>query len=193
MINRNLKSFYYGIVVFGITNLLYVSLRYGKTSEFNVILFLLFCVLIVVSLVQIIQLLIIIYNRKTKIPKIIIGINLILFCTIPITEYFRRKDFSGEKKLEAAFIDDRSRMDLTLFKNGKYLIKSNWLFGMEEFKGDYILNKDTIEFKKYPLVENDLLAKKIIMKKDKIFFRRNKNGEYDTTFYYFQIDFDKKR
>jgi len=84
-------------------------------------------------------------------------------------------------------------MDLTLFENGRYLIKSNWLFGEETFTGKYQMKGDTIEFEKYPVIENDAVAKRIIRKNNKIYFNLNNQGKYDTTFYYFQIDFDKHR
>jgi hypothetical protein len=100
--------------------------------------------------------------------------------------------FLGDKALEASFLDDRSRIDLTLYKNGKYIMHSSWLFGSENFTGKYNMHGDTIEFDKKPLTNNDFIAKTIIRHGDKIYFFQNKKGLYDTEFYYFKIDFDKK-
>ena len=105
---------------------------------------------------------------------------------------YRNGGFWGNKIIEGVFIDDRSRMDLTCFENGHYIIYSNWLFGAETFTGKYSLHGDTIEFNTYPVVDNDFVSKKIIWKGNKIYFTQDKSGNYDTTFYYFQIDFDKK-
>lgn len=98
----------------------------------------------------------------------------------------------GEKTLEATFLDDRSRMDLILYKNGKYVIHSNWLSGSENFTGKYNMHGDTIEFEKYPMTDNNFIAKKIIRRGDKIYFFLNKKDLYDTDFYYFKIDFAEK-
>lgn len=116
---------------------------------------------------------------------------IILIVSMPLNYCYRNGLFWGKKIIEAAFIDDRSRMDLTLYKNGNFLINSNWLFGDETFTGKYQIKGDTIEFTKYPVVDNDFVAKKIIRKNKKIYFRLNNPSNYDTTFYYFQIDFDK--
>jgi hypothetical protein len=100
--------------------------------------------------------------------------------------------FLGKKVLEAAFLDDRSRMDLTLYKNGKYVIHSDWIFGSENFTGKYNMHGDTIEFENYPVTDNDFIAKTIIRHGDKIYFFINKKGLYETDFYYFKIDFEEK-
>ena len=112
---------------------------------------------------------------------------------MPLNYLYRNGFFWGKKIIEATFLDDRSRMDLTLFENGNYLINSNWLFGEESFTGTYKMKNDTIEFINYPVTDNDFIAKKNIIYRDKIYFRQDNSGHYDTTFYYFQIDFDKRK
>jgi hypothetical protein len=112
---------------------------------------------------------------------------------MPLYEYYQNGGFWGKKVLESAFIDERSRMNLTLFENGKYQIVSNWLIGQESFTGNYKIYKDTIEFEEYPVIDNDFISKKIIIKNNKIYFRLDNFGKYDTTFYYFQIDYEKNR
>ena len=126
-------------------------------------------------------------------PKWTLTFCLILLVSMPLNYCYRNGFFWGKKIIEAAFLDDRSRMDLTLYENGRFLINSNWLFGDETFTGKYHLKGDTIEFTKYPVIDNDFVAKRIIRKDKKIYFRLSDSLHYDTTFYYFQIDFDKGR
>ena len=99
--------------------------------------------------------------------------------------------FWGKKIIESAFLDDRSRMDLELYENGKYLIYSNWFFGENRFEGNYKLNGDTIIFAKTPVTDNDFIEQKIVIDRSekKIYFRKGINESYDKSFYYFQIDF----
>ena len=93
--------------------------------------------------------------------------------------------------MEAAFLDDRSRIDLALYKSGDYIIFSNWMFGEERFQGTYQIVNDTIIFNDHPVVDNDFVARKILIDKEKkrIYFTKDKNGNYKKDFYYFQIDF----
>lgn len=104
---------------------------------------------------------------------------------------YRSGWFWGNRILNAAFIDERSRMDLELYQNGKFIIASNWFFGEERFEGTYKISSDTIIFDKYPVVDNDFIAKEIIINRPakKVYFRKDADGKYDTSFYYFQIDF----
>ena len=92
--------------------------------------------------------------------------------------YYRNGGFWGKKIIEAAFVDDRSRMDLTLFKNGHFIITSNWMIGAGTFTGTYQMRNDTIEFDNHPVVDNDFVAKKIIIKNKKTYFRQSKFGYY---------------
>ncbi|WP_143961319.1 hypothetical protein [Litoribacter populi] len=97
------------------------------------------------------------------------------------------------KTLEAVFIDERSRMDLMLFENGTYIIFANWLLGEERFGGRYEIRGDTLHFKKSPVTDNNFINTESIIdyKAGKIYFRKGKDGEYDTTYYYFKIILDK--
>lgn len=129
--------------------------------------------------------------KYKKLPNTILSITfLILTCSYILTYATRNGALSGEKYLEAAFLDDRSRMDLTLYKNGEFVIYSNWLFGEERYTGSYHLKGDTIVFDKYPMPENDFISKEIVINRTekKIYFREVGNGNYEMSFYYFQID-----
>lgn len=124
------------------------------------------------------------------------SLTTIIIFTILTTSYIlaygdRNGLFWGKKIIEAAFIDDRSRVDLSLYKNGKFTIFSNWFFGEQRFEGTYKMNGDTIIFNKCQVVDNGLVSKEIIIDKQKnrIYFNKDKEGKYDTRFYYFQIDF----
>jgi hypothetical protein len=128
-------------------------------------------------------------NQLPSIPSILIFAFLL---AVSVSIYGNRNGiFWGEKIIDAAFLDDRSRMDLELYENGKYLIYSNWLFGENRFEGNYKLNGDTIVFTKTPVTDNDFIEQKIIIDRSarKIYFRKDNEGNYDKSFYYFQIDF----
>ncbi|MEI7508035.1 MAG: hypothetical protein WCJ62_01055 [Flavobacterium sp.] len=103
---------------------------------------------------------------------------------------YRNGAFFGTKYLTGTFLDERSRMDIILYKNGKYIIFSNWLFGEDRFEGNYKVDNDTILFEKYPIIDNDFISQKIVINKveKKIYFRKNKNGNYNKDFYYFKIE-----
>ena len=114
----------------------------------------------------------------------------ITFCFI-ITFGYRNGWFEGQMVMDAAFLDDRSRMDLELYKNGKYIIYSNWLFGEERFEGEYTMQGDTIKFATTPVTDNDFIAQKVLIdrKENRIYFHKLSDGQYEKDFYYFQIDF----
>ncbi|WP_143961210.1 hypothetical protein [Litoribacter populi] len=105
--------------------------------------------------------------------------------------YGFRNGLFWNKSLEAAFIDERSRMDLMLFENGNYIIFANWFLGEERFEGKYEIRGDTLVFKKSPVTDNDFINTESIIDYNagKIYFKKGKDGEYDTTYYYFQINF----
>lgn len=175
------------IISITLTTLLSFLLSYDFFPTYQIFLFLLFSISII-SLIMTIGSWISI--RKFP-PKWLFFICTILVISMPLNYYYRNGGFWGKKIIEAAFLDDRSRIDLTLFENGHFLINSNWLLGDETFTGTYQLHGDTIEFDKFPVVNTDLISKKIIISGTKIYFAKNKLGNYDTTFYYFQIGFDK--
>lgn len=137
--------------------------------------------------------LIIIKIRETKQQPNLLPVLLTMVIILGYSLHFGSRNglFDGEKVLDGAFLDDRSRMDLTLYSNGKYTIYSNWLFGGERFEGRYELKGDTIIFKNYPVVDTDFVAQKIIIDKEggRIYFRKLSDGAYDKDFYFFQIGF----
>lgn len=137
--------------------------------------------------------LIVIRIRETKQLPYWLPISLSLFILVAYSLHFGSRNglFDGEKVLDGAFLDDRSRMDLALYSNGKYTIYSNWLFGEQRFEGRYELKGDTIIFKNYPVIDTDFVADKIIIdrEKERIYFRRFEDGTYEEDFYYFQIGF----
>ena len=126
-------------------------------------------------------------------PKWTLISCIILMVCMPLNYCYSNGFFWGKKIIEAAFLDDRSRMDLTLYENEHFIINSKWLFGDKTFTGKYHIKGDTIEFTKFPVIDNDFVAKTIIRKDKKIYFRLNDPLNYDTTFYYFQINFDNNR
>ena len=175
-----------------LTTILSFSLSYDFLPAYSIFLFILFIVCAIININFFIKAIkICISNKRFPSPSLIITF-LFFSILIPLNYCFRNGLFWGKKVIEAAFLDDRSRMDLTLFENGHFLINSNWLFGDETFTGKYRLRGDTIEFTKYPVTDNDFIEKKIVRKNNKIYFRKDNADNYDTTFYYFQIDFDKQ-
>jgi hypothetical protein len=142
------------------------------------------------SIVVFVKLLILATKQKRLPNKFIVLGTLVIIILFLLTYGVRNGAFYGEKIIDSAFLDDRSRIDLTLYENGKYIIFSNWLFGEERFQGTYKIKGDTIYFDNYPL-KNNFIAKKIVInkKEKKIYFKKNKNGKYDRSFYYFQIDY----
>jgi len=142
------------------------------------------------SIVVFVKLLILATKQKRLPNKFIVLGTLVIIILFLLTYGVRNGAFYGEKIIDSAFLDDRSRIDLTLYENGKYTIFSNWLFGEERFQGTYKIKGDTIYFDNYPL-KNNFIAKKIVInkKEKKIYFKKNKNGKYDRSFYYFQIDY----
>ncbi len=98
--------------------------------------------------------------KQRQLPKTILSIALIIMTSCYILTFaLRNGAFAGPKYIDAAFLDDRSRMDLTLYENGKFVIYSNWLFGEERYEGEYHLKGDTIIFDNYPVVDNDFISK----------------------------------
>jgi len=168
-------------------------LKIGKASLFDIALFLVLLIGIVISIISLLKAVKFSFINKLLPSKWLLLALFILTTSMPLYEYYQNGGFWGKKVLESAFIDERSRMDLTLFENGKYQIVSNWLIGQESFTGNYKIYKDTIEFEEYPVIDNDFISKKIIIKNNKIYFRQDNFGKYDTTFYYFQIDYEKNR
>lgn len=131
-------------------------------------------------------------KKSHQLPSRLSILIFILLLSVSVSVYGNRNGmFWGEKIIDSAFLDDRSRMDLELYENGKYLIYSNWLFGENRFEGNYKLNGDTIVFNKTPVTDNDFIAQKIVIDRTakKIYFRKGSDGNYDKSFYYFQIDF----
>lgn len=125
-------------------------------------------------------------------PKAVTTLAFVLVATTFVLLYgYRNGWFWGRSIIDGAFIDDRSRMDLELYQNGRFMIYSNWLFGEERYEGTYKLKGDTIIFDKYPVRENDFIAKEIIIDRPekKIYFKKDTAGNYEKSFYYFQIDY----
>ncbi len=146
-------------------------------------LFISICVFLILTIIQ--------FKKDKKFPesiKLISFVSLIIAFSIIFAQ--RNGAFYGPIYLKGKFLDDRSRMDLELYQNGKYIVYSNWLFGEERFVGNYKIKNDTIIFGKFPVIDNDFISQKVIIDKaeKKIYFRKNNNGNYDKSFYYFQIE-----
>ena len=191
--NKVIQSWRYLLIVTSITTFTFFLLSYDISPEKDLYLLIILVIGIVATIILVINAICrSIYLRQLPSKKILYTF-LILLASMPLNYCYRNGMFWGKKMVEAAFLDDRSRMDLTLFENGHYIISSGTPFSEETYIGKYQLNGDTIEFNKYPVVDNDFVARKIIRKKNKIYFNLLKSGEYDTTFYYFQDNFDKRR
>ncbi len=119
-----------------------------------------------------------------KIKLIIVGLLLV---TSTIVYMSFNGGFWGEKIISATFLDDRSSMRLKLYKNGKYVLVSDWMFGDKRYIGNYRIETDTIYFDNYPLGDNDFVSKKLVLVNDSIYFRLLPDGQYDKHFYYFKI------
>ena len=191
--NKNINAWRTSLISIIITTTAFFILSYDFISILDPFLFIILVIGIFTTCMFIISATITSIFCRQFPPKWALISSIVLIVSIPLNYGYKNGFFWGKKIIEAAFLDDRSRMDLTLFENGRYLIKSNWLFGEETFTGKYQMKGDTIEFEKYPVIENDAVAKRIIRKNNKIYFNLNNSGNYDTTFYYFQIGFDKHR
>ncbi|GGK80548.1 hypothetical protein ACD591_09970 [Rufibacter glacialis] len=114
-----------------------------------------------------------------------------LAASFALTFAYRNGLLWGTPVLDAAFIDDRSRMDLELYKNGKYLLLSGWMFGEERFSGTYTMEGDRVIFGEYPIAGSDFIPRELLVdkKEKRIYFSKKVDGIYDSSYYYFQIDF----
>lgn len=101
---------------------------------------------------------------------------------------YKQGVFYGKKLIDATFHDERSGMTLALYSTGHYIINSDWMFGSENFSGTYRTLGDSIIFNKFPVVDNDFVAQIIVKRGNRIYFNKDKYGDYkDTTYYYFKI------
>ena len=191
-VNRAIRPWKNLLIVTAITTITFFVISYDFFLSIDLYLYLLLLIGIIITLIFFVIAINTIFTFKQLPSKWLIIFPVILIISMPLNYCYNNGVFWGKKIIEAAFLDDRSRMDLTLFENGHFLINSNWLFGNESFHGTYHLHSDTIVFNHYPVVDNDFVSKKIVRKNSKIYFRQDNLGAYDTSFYYFQIDFDKK-
>jgi hypothetical protein len=193
-VNKSLfRSWKKLLIAIIITTIFFFLLSYDIFLEYSPFLFLALLIGIIATIIFLITAINSSISERQIPSKWIIIACLILIVIMPLNYLYRNGLFWGKKIIEAAFLDDRSRMDLTLFENGNYLINSSWIFGEESFTGTYKMKNDTIEFTKYPVTDNDFIAKKIVIQGNKIYFSQDIFGHYNTTFYYFQIDFDKRK
>lgn len=182
------KHFNISIALFTISFGLYLTEIYDIFLNFEIITTLLGILLLFVAIGLFIASIIRFIHEKQSPNKITLILSTTLAISFSIIYSYREGYLTEKIFIKAKFIDDRSRIDIKFYKSGKYVIYSNWLFGEERFEGTYKLKKDTIEFNNYPLMENDLIAQKVILIKDKIYFKKDNKNEYDKSFYYFQIE-----
>ncbi len=191
---RKIQKFSNYLITFlGVSLVLYIVEINDWILSYEIFIDLLF-IPIIISFIVFFILTIIELNKSRQAPSIIsISIFAVFLITFVFLYGYRNGLFFGKKIIDSSFLDDRSRMDLKLYENGKYIIFSNWLFGENRFEGNYKLNGDTIVFNKTPVTDNDFISKKIIInrKENRIYFRKKKDGNYDKSFYYFQINFKK--
>ncbi|MCJ8165405.1 hypothetical protein MKJ04_11175 [Pontibacter sp. E15-1] len=179
------------LLILSISYALYIVVAYDFITIYEIFVDLALFATLIGSIVYIFK--VVIALAKTKhLPKksTTLVTCAIAFCYL-LTFGNRNGMFEGGKILDAAFLDDRSRMDLALYENGTYIIFSNWMFGEERFEGKYSLEGDTIKFLTTPVIDTDFIAQEAIIdrKEKKIYFRKNLDGSYMKDFYYFQIDF----
>jgi hypothetical protein len=173
------------IVAFG----LYIIEIFDLIAMYEIFISIPLSIIILGSLVLFVITIIEIYKLK-RLPN---TLSILLFLIIILcwsTIYVKRNGFFWHKFIVASFIDDFSRTDITMYSNGKYIIFDNWLFGEQRYEGNYKMKGDTIVFKKIPVTDNNFISKEIILDRmnNRIYFRKDENGNYDKSFYYFQID-----
>lgn len=107
---------------------------------------------------------------------------------VPVIMFYRTGFFWGTPIVTGAFIDDRSRMDIQFYKNGKYILTEGWMLGSEQYEGTYHTYGDTIEVSFFPFAQNGEKMPKLFRRNNKIFFPQNGLGEYDTSYDFFEIE-----
>ncbi|MBD1396198.1 hypothetical protein H9Q13_03390 [Pontibacter sp. JH31] len=179
------------LLILSISYALYIVVAFDFITLYEIFVDLALFATLVGSIVYIFK--VVIASAKTKhLPK---KSTILITCAVAFCYFLtfgnRNGMFEGGKILDAAFLDDRSRIDIALYENGKYIIFSNWMFGEERFEGKYKLEGDTIKFLTTPVIDNDFIAQEAIIdrKEKKIYFRKNIDGNYIKDFYYFQIGF----
>ncbi len=130
--------------------------------------------------------------RTILLEFILIVFFLILFVGIDIKE---NEFFKSDKILEAKLIDDLSGINLILRKDGTFETLTYTIYGSDIIKGEYNLSGDTIVFLDYPY-DNDFIPLQFLIdyEKQRIWIKRNTNGEFDTKEYfagYFEIIFNE--
>ena len=185
-INRNFNLLLVAIsIAFG----LYIIEIYDWLVMYEILMSIPLIIIIIGSLVLFV-ITIIKINRLKERPNTLLIFLFLIIIICWSTIYAKRNGFFWNKFIVASFIDDFSRTDITMYSNGKYIIFENWLFGEQRYEGSYKMKGDTIVFKKMPVTDNDFISKEMIIdrKYNRIYFRKDANGNYDESFYYFQID-----
>ncbi len=89
--------------------------------------------------------------------------------------------------MHAYYDGDINGTSLTLRKDKSYEINNGSLLGGDIYKGNYYISTDTIFLDKKEPFANNFINHFFIIKRDKILFTKNKNGEFDTTYFTLKI------
>lgn len=124
-------------------------------------------------------------TERRRLPVGLLGVLLGLAALMGLSYAWRSGAFYGRKVLSGVFLDDFSRLDLTLYEDGRYLLESGWLLGPERFTGRYTMRGDSIGFHQ-PVLATELKNLVLVRRGSRLYFHRP-GAASDTSFYHFQI------
>ncbi|MCX2742154.1 hypothetical protein [Pontibacter anaerobius] len=114
--------------------------------------------------------------RKMRLSLLLL--NLIIVGAFSLIYLYRDGYFFGKMKLEAEFISDFGRNDLTLWQE-HYRLTSSGMLSSKSYFGKYILRGDTIILDGG---KDSFVPKEMVIKGNKILFTRNKNQREEYSF-----------
>jgi len=147
---------------------------------YSILGFILLVLLGVIILIVVVQSLL-----KRNRNAVILGLSIIGIVTI--NEIARSEIFKSKMILEAILIDDLSSIHLILRENKRFEVRSTYYFGPDKiFDGKYEIQNSEIIFNDKPY-SNDFIPDTVFIYEDKIYLRRNKEGQPDEFANYFQV------
>lgn len=171
---------------------LFVFYEFDFIENASAIFFILFWISLIALIYYLADSIIISFNHRLFPKFYSFAISFVLIVSMLLIHCYRNGLFWGSPILEAAFIDELSRMDLELYKNKRYLLVDSWMFGSEQYLGNYQINGDTISLSKFPLTRDSIGIKKLFRNSNSLYFEQDSTGQYDTTFYKFRITSPKE-
>ena len=171
------------------TTVLYFLLSYSVFLNATAVLLSLLLANLVVSIIFIYSAITKSISRNRKPPQWIMLLLVTIILSIPLNYCYMNGLFFGAKTLEASFVDEFRTIDLVLYKSEHYIVfTKKWTFGAETYIGHYSMHGDTIVFEKTPINGKRLISKKILRVGNKIYFNQKDSGDFNRTFYFFQIE-----